>query len=198
VKDTSAPKYSKKVIRDLVDRKLSWTVLKQIMSSPKDSDRFDKYVEVLQEKVPWKEKILLPIGEHLFIVCKEGKPIVKAACGHEFGDYRENWKLKALINVRDTEEKLKEIFPGLGEYDTSIAEVREYYCPGCGTLLDVASMARGYPILFEFLPDIEAFYRKWLGRPLPCGTGEVDGVQDRSAELLRSWAKEIEKRKANP
>jgi acetone carboxylase gamma subunit len=25
----------------------------------------------------------------------------------------------------------------------------------------------GYPVMHEFLPDIEGFYRGWLGRELP-------------------------------
>ncbi|MEM3587826.1 MAG: acetone carboxylase subunit gamma, partial [Candidatus Jordarchaeaceae archaeon] len=100
--------YSLEVIRDLVNRKLPWYVLKEMMSAPKDKDRFDKYIKVLQEKVPWKERILLPIHEHLYIVEKNGEAIVKAKCGYEFGDYRENWLLKTLIYVRDTPEKFRE------------------------------------------------------------------------------------------
>jgi acetone carboxylase gamma subunit len=25
----------------------------------------------------------------------------------------------------------------------------------------------GYPIVFDFLPDLETFYREWLGKDLP-------------------------------
>ena len=68
---------------------------------------------MLQERVAWAEQIVLPFGEHLYIV--EASPevaaerpcrhyIVKCDCGHEFCDYRENWKLEALINVRETDE----------------------------------------------------------------------------------------------
>src|SRR5437870_1021741 len=80
--------------------------------SPKDDDRFEKYLKILQRRVQWKERILLPIGEHLYIVEKENEDrVVKCDCSHEFGDYRENWKLEALIYVRDTENKLEEIYP---------------------------------------------------------------------------------------
>ena len=37
--------------------------------------------------------------------------MTKCECGHYFGDYRKNWKLKAAINVRNTEEALREIYP---------------------------------------------------------------------------------------
>ncbi len=88
--------YSKEDLKDLYDGKLPWEKIKEIMSRPKDDDRFEKYVEILQERVPWKERILLPIGEHLYIVQKGAQRIVKCDCGHEFGDYRKNWKLSAL------------------------------------------------------------------------------------------------------
>jgi acetone carboxylase gamma subunit len=28
-------------------------------------------------------------------------------------------------------------------------------------------VTRGYPVVHDFLPDIEGFYRGWLGRELP-------------------------------
>jgi len=168
---SAAPSYPKDTISSLVDGKLDWPSLKGMMSSFKDPDRFDKYVEVLQERVPWKETIVLPIHEHLYVVAKNGNLIVKAVCGHEYGDYRQNWKMKALIYVRDDEEKYKELYPGVPEElrmpDTRWSHLREYYCPGCGSLLQVEYATPGYPVVHDFLPDIEGFYEKWLGRPVP-------------------------------
>ena len=153
---SAAPSYPKDTIRTLVDGKLDWPSLKGMMSSFKDLDRFDKYVEVLQERVPWKETIVLPIHEHLYVVAKNGNLIVKAVCGHEYGDY---------------EEKYKELYPGVPEElrmpDTRWSHLREYYCPGCGSLLQVEYATPGYPVVHDFLPDIEGFYEKWLGRPVP-------------------------------
>ncbi len=60
--------YPKQDLRDLFEGKLSWEKVKSIMSSPKDDDRFEKYVEILQENVSWPEKILMPMGEHLNVV----------------------------------------------------------------------------------------------------------------------------------
>lgn len=159
--------YDKDVIADLIDGKLPWTDTKRIMSSYKDADRFDKYIEILQERVQWKETIVLPIGEHLYIVKKNNEYIVKCDCGHEFGDYKKNWKLNALIFVRDTEELLQEIYPAAKAPDPRLQEIREFICPGCGTLLEVEAVPPGYPITFDFLPDLEAFYRDILGRSLP-------------------------------
>ncbi len=177
--------YTKEDLKDLYEGKLPWEKVKEIMSRPKDDDRFEKYIEILQEKVPWPERILLPIGEHLYIVQKGKERVVKCDCGHEFGDYRKNWKLSALILVRDTREKLEEIYPGTKCPDPALCEVREFICPGCGALLKVESVPVGYPIIFDFLPDLDAFYREWLGKPLP----EEKEFKDLSTEVIRGWAK---------
>jgi acetone carboxylase gamma subunit len=178
--------YSKQDLKDLYDGKLPWDKIKEIMSRPKDDERFDKYVEILQERVPWPEMILLPLGEHLYVVQKGKERIVKCDCGHEFGDYRRNWKLSALIFARDTREKLEEIYPGVRCPDPNLCEVREYYCPSCASLLKVESVPVGYPIIFDFLPDIDAFYRDWLGRPLP----DVKEFKDLSYGVTREWGRQ--------
>ena len=50
--------YDKKTIADLIDGKLEWSVLKRIISDHKDADMCEKVVAILQERMPWKEKIL--------------------------------------------------------------------------------------------------------------------------------------------
>jgi acetone carboxylase, gamma subunit len=159
--------YSKEIIKDLMGGKLPWARTKQIISDHKDEDRFDKYVEILQEKVVWIEKILLPLTDELFIVQKGDERIVKCTCGHEYGDYRVNWKLNALIHVRESPQEIKEIYPYPGAPDPEYCEMREYYCPGCGTQLQVETVPFGYPVVFDFLPDLDSFYKDWLNRPLP-------------------------------
>ena len=155
--------YDLNTIEALIDGKLTWREVHHILSSYKDEDRFQKYVHILQSRVPWQEKILLPYGAHLYIVEKADKSrIVKCDCGHEFGDYKKNWKLKANIFVRDTEEKMTEIYPAMMAADTDWMELREYYCPQCFTLLQVEAVPPGYPVIFDFQPDIDAFYESWL------------------------------------
>ena len=179
-------KYTKDFIRDLIDRKLDNPTMKRVMSDPKDPDRFDKYLEVLQSKVTWKERILLPLGEHLYIVQKGSERIVKCECGYEFGDYRVNWKLNALICVRDTQDKLDEVYPGFRKpLDRGWCEVREFYCLGCGAQLEVEAVAPGYPVTFDFLPDIDAFYQ-WLGHPLEM----KQPSEDRTYDVTQAWAGE--------
>ena len=96
----------------MIDGKLSWDELKIILSGRKDSNRFDLIIEILQDRMPWKEKIILPLHEHLQIVSKEGQRIVKCDCGHEFGDYKENWKTKCRVRVRDTFEEIATFISG--------------------------------------------------------------------------------------
>jgi len=157
----------KKTLTRMIDGDLTWNELKPIISGRKDPNRFDAVLEILQEKVPWAEKILLPLHEHLYIVSKEGNRIVKCDCGFEFGDYRENWKTKCRVRVRDTYEALEELYPKYMTSDPEWEVLREYFCPGCLALLDTESVPPGYPTIFNFLPDIDAFYEKWLGRKAP-------------------------------
>ncbi|MER1967129.1 acetone carboxylase subunit gamma [Castellaniella sp. GW247-6E4] len=160
--------YDKNMIAELLDGKLPWDVLKDMMSSFKDADRFDKYIAVLQERVDWDDQILLPLGPRLFIVRKaDGSIITKSLSGHEFGDYRKNWKLGTRIYVRNTHESYQKVYTEMAYGDPDWMELREYYDPLDGSLLDVEVVPPGYPIVHNFEPDLEGFYREWLGRPLP-------------------------------
>ena len=172
-------KLEDETLRDLVEERLPRSQVRAIQSSYKDPGRFDQYVALLQERVEWDEPIVLPFGEHLNIVAAGGQEpptggagsgaryVIKCDCGHEFGDYRENWKLEALINVRDDDESLHEIYPEKMSGDPDWNHLREYFCPGCKTLLEVEAVPPGYPVVHDFLPDLEGFYSEWLGRELP-------------------------------
>jgi acetone carboxylase gamma subunit len=159
---------NEELIKNLIDGKLTHEELYRIISGDKDPGRFKLMLKVLQERVGWDEKIILPVSDRLFIVCKDGKPVVKCSCGFEFGDYRENWKLKARIYVRDNEEAMKEIYKEYLGANPEWTELREYYCPRCYALLEVEAVPAGYPVIFDFLPDIKTFYQEWLGEELPC------------------------------
>lgn len=172
-------------IEQLIDGTLPWPRVQEIMKAPKDPDRFEKWVGILQKRVSWPERILLPLTPHLFIVQKGTERIVKCRCGHELGDYRINWKLRALIHVRDSEESLREVYRGREQPDPTWIQVREYYCPGCAAQLEVEAVPRGCPPDFEFLPDLDSFYRDWLGRPLP----DEKELADKTLDEIRSWTK---------
>lgn len=161
-------KVTKEMVADLVDEKLSRAQVRAIQSGQKDADRFEKYVEVLQERVPWDDPIVLPFGDRLYIVAKGGGSyMIKCHCGHELCSYEENYKLHARINVRDSFESLREIYPEMMQGDPEWSTLREYFCPGCFGLLEVEAVPPAYPIVHDFVPDLEGFYADWLGRELP-------------------------------
>jgi len=155
--------------------------------STKDEDRFQKYVEILQEMVPWKDQILVRMSEHLFVVRKaDGQRVVKCDCGHEYGDYRVNWKLNSLVYARRTQEEIAEVFTTVAP-DANYVEIREFYCPGCQAQLAVEVVPRGYPIVFEVLPDIDGLYET-EGKPLP--DADKKWYQDLTGQQTAKWAKE--------
>jgi len=175
--------FHKADIEKLIDGVLPWRATQDMLKSSKDPDRFDKYVEILQARVAFADPILLPLTPMLFIVATGGERVVKCQCGHSFGDYRVNWKLSALIHVRDDEASLSEIYKGREMPDPSWIQVREYICGGCGAQLEVEAVPRGCPPDFEFLPDLDTFYREWLGRPLP----DEKEYRDRTLEEIATW-----------
>lgn len=182
---------SKETIRLLMEGKLDSEELKKLRHMAiKEEDRFWKYLEILQETVSFKEKILLRLTDHLYIVDKKGKRIVKCDCGQEFGDYRVNWKLSSLVYVRKTKEEMQQVYSYLPEEspypEEGLVEIREFYCPGCLAQLGVEVVPPGYPSMFEMLPDIDSFYREWLGKPLPQENAELFG--DKTLEEISRWA----------
>ncbi len=161
------PTYERSVLEELLDGTLPFSTAHAMMSGYKDADRFEKMVAILQDRVTWKDRILLPYGENLFIAeSPEGDRQVRCTCGHVFGTYKKNWKLSALIHVRDTAEKLDEVYPKMMSSNPEWMEIREYYCPTCARQLEVEAVPPGYPVIFDFEPDLEAFYADWLGKPL--------------------------------
>lgn len=165
---TGSTQVTEETLGEIADGTISGKELRAIQSGFKDAERFHTYLRLLQRRVPWKDRILLPFGEHLFIVQKlDGSRIVKCDCGHEFCDFRENWKLHAHIRVRNTVEEFREIYPAKLHGDPRWNELREYYCPNTWTLLEVEAVPPGYPIVHDFVPDLEAFYSDWLGSEIP-------------------------------
>ena len=167
-------------IKKLIERKLPKEELEALQSGTKEPKRLETVVEIFQNKVSWDERILLPYGEHLFLVEKNGEYIIKCECGYEFGDFRMNWKLNSLIHCRKTEEEIKEVYDCPMHPEPRYSEIREFYCPNCKTQLWVEVVPPTYPIIFNFLPDIQAIYKNV----------EVE-FSDNSHKLIETWIKEI-------
>lgn len=177
----------KDLIRQFLDGTISDTDVQRLQRmKTKDTDRFWVYLEVLQERVPWDDKILLRINDHLYIVRnKEGQRIVKCDCGHEYGDYRVNWKYHALVRSKKTLEEFTKIYqPEPAAPEPEWQEIREFYCPSCAAQLSVEVVPPGYPVMFEMLPDLDRFYSEFLGSPLE--DESPDWYEDHSYKYLAS------------
>ncbi len=152
----------------LLDERLSRREVHDIQSGFKNPDRFDQWLAVLQARVPYGERIVLPVGEGLNIAARsDGERVIRCDCGHDFCDWRENWKMHALVFVRNTAGTLQEVYPRMAHCDPEWMELRDYCCPDCARQLEVEALPPGYPVVHEFLPDLEGFYEDWLGRELP-------------------------------
>ena len=136
------------------------------MSAYKDEDRFFKIVAVLQDRVGWKDPILLPVSDHLFI-CQSGdervttlrmRPFLRRLSQELEAEGRDHRAQHRGVAARNLSEQR---YP-----DPQWMEIREFICPECGTMHEVEAAAPGYPIVHDFEPDLEGFYREWLGKPL--------------------------------
>ena len=71
------------------------------------------------------------------------------------------------MRVKTTLREFEQVYyPPAAAPEPEWNEIREFYCPGCLTQLAVEVVPPGYPLIFEMLPDLDRFYREFLGRPL--------------------------------
>jgi len=159
----------RETLEALLDERLSRREVKDIQSGYKDPDRFEKWIAILQDRVEWDDPIVLPLGEALYVVRRrsDGELVIRSEAGYDFCRYDENWKMHAVVFVRNDEETLGEIYPKMAHCDPEWMELREFYCPKSGRQLEVEAVTPGYPVVHDFLPDIEGFYSGWLGREVP-------------------------------
>ncbi len=159
---------TKETLADLLDEKLSRRAVKDIQSGIKDPDRFDKWLALLRERVDYDEEIVLPYGEGMNIVRRaaDGELVIRTDAGADLCRWDENWKMHVPMFVRDSDELYEEVYPKLGHPDGEWQELREYYCPISGRLLETEAVPPGHPVMHEYLPDIAGFYKGWLGREI--------------------------------
>lgn len=156
-------RYSRDVLQQLREGTLPFNRVHQMLSDHKDPGRFRDMLEIAQDSVPWDDKVLLPLTEHLYVVEKDdGTRIVKCRCGYEYCHPDSNWKLEALVYVRDSEESFQELYPAVMSGHPDWMTLREFICPNCATLLEVEAVPPGYPVVFDFQPDLDGFYERWL------------------------------------
>jgi acetone carboxylase, gamma subunit len=86
-------------------------------------------------------------------------------CDHEIGPARENYKHGLLLYDRDPSEVHPAGFAeGQGfSPDAEWCRIVEYYCPGCGTQVEVEYLPPGHPLTHDIEIDVD-----WLAaNPVP-------------------------------
>lgn len=87
-------------------------------------------------------------------------------CGHELISARQNYKRGCLVYDRDPST----IYPPLIEGHSTLSPqpewIRfiEFYCPGCGQMLEVESLPPGHPITHDIELDIDKLREKYLAQ----------------------------------
>jgi acetone carboxylase gamma subunit len=90
-------------------------------------------------------------------------------CDHVLGSARRNYKEGLLVYDRDP----KEVHPPLidpEKYEFTFSpdpawmNVLEYYCPSCGTQIEVEYAIPGHPLLYDMEVDIDALRAQWSDR----------------------------------
>lgn len=151
--DQSGDDAKRESIRELIEGTLPLDQLATLQRETKNGDRVEIVLAIEQDRVPWSERILVPLQENLYVVERaDSARVVKCFCGQEFGDYRMNWKEQALVYERHPQDGV--VFQPNKGADPTWQLLREFYCPGCAAQLDVEPVPVGYPFVFNFLPDL--------------------------------------------
>lgn len=90
-------------------------------------------------------------------------------CNHEVGPARSPYKEGLLVYARDPREIHKPILDPSYEFtfapDPKWVQILEYYCPSCGTMMEVEYLPPGHPPLIDMEFDIDALKAQWATRP---------------------------------
>lgn len=91
-------------------------------------------------------------------------------CAAELGPARDNYKKGLLVHERDPEDLYPPIFGGEAmesEWTLSVARgygvFIEFYCPGCGTMMENELLPEGFPPTWDIQLDLDALKAR-LGR----------------------------------
>ncbi len=83
-------------------------------------------------------------------------------CGHSLGPAKANYKEGCLVAARDPRQVWRPLIDEKYNYsyDPEWTRLVEFYCPGCGALIELDVLPPGHPIA----PDIELDVDKLVAR----------------------------------
>lgn len=85
-------------------------------------------------------------------------------CDRDLGPARSSYKEGLLVYARDPREIHRPILEESYEYtyapDPAWCRILEYYCPGCGTLVETEYLPPGHPPLRDIELDIDHLKRR--------------------------------------
>lgn len=78
-------------------------------------------------------------------------------CGADLITARENYKKGCLVYERNPQEIHRAIIQGPYSFspDPEWCSIVEFYCPGCGTMMEVEYLPPGHPIIHDIEVDID-------------------------------------------
>lgn len=108
-------------------------------------------------KIQITEYLEIDLDEEMWCCCRCGTKLISA---------RKNYKEGCLVYERDP----RDIYNPILEHPLSFAPdpewIRfiEYYCPACGTLIEVEPLPPGHPITHDIDLDIDKLKVKYLAK----------------------------------
>jgi|TARA_B100000315_G_scaffold258273_1_gene309816 acetophenone carboxylase len=84
-------------------------------------------------------------------------------CSQDLGSAHDNYKEGCLIQDRDPQEIHAPVIDGQFTFapDPDWCRIVEYYCPGCGILIELEYLPPGHPLTHDIEPDIEQLKIKY-------------------------------------
>ena len=100
-------------------------------------------------------------------------------CAHDIGSARAPYKEGLLGYIRNPREIHKPILnPELYSFtfapDANWVQILEYYCPGCGVMVEVEYLPIGHPPVVDMEFDLDALKLQWKDRK-PLSEAELAG-----------------------
>lgn len=93
-------------------------------------------------------------------------------CGTEITSARQNYKKGCLVYERDPATIYQELMAGtnFGRPNSDICRIIEFYCPGCGAMVENEYLPPGHPLTNDIELDIDSLKRRVADKSLPLFT----------------------------